>query len=122
VVLFFGKYLKDMSETLVQHMRRCVAQLREDNKHPYDICKGLSDDADVLIRTGQEEAFRRFLTELEELHANCSNETVRTAIENVLLFHIGNLILIAPDPRKLFDCVPTQLRKILNNQIYHSGI
>jgi len=99
-----------------------INDLHNYNNQTYAICKELAGHIQELIQNNSEENLREGMEAMLSLYNRNTDKQVRTAIENIALYKISTYVMLSPERKSLILAVPAAFRKIMNEQICHSGI
>jgi len=111
-------------ENLMRQMEQQLDQLKSDDKNirPFSICHKLADTTNEMIEQRDYQQLGDCMNRVLTLYSTSSSNLVRTAIENVFIYGLGNRILRSPVRAQILNMLRKRFRAILRNQIISSGI
>jgi hypothetical protein len=104
---------------------RLVSDARELNTYgcnPYAICQNLAAYAGELVNKNAGEPLKTGMDAILSVYTYSGDKKIKTAIENVLLYKLSTSIMLSPDRKAIMSSIPIPFRKIMGDQICHSGI
>jgi hypothetical protein len=90
--------------------------------NPYSICQNLAGYAGELVSKNAEGPLRKAMDAILSVYTYSGDIKIKTAIENILLYKLSTSIMLSPDRKAIMESVPIPFRKIMSDQICHSGI
>jgi hypothetical protein len=89
---------------------------------PFTTCSLLASHAMELVDREQEPELRSCFGRMLRIYAGSRSAQVKTAIENVFLYHISTSILLSSKRRWLLGLLPPAFRQLLDRQVTSFGI
>ncbi|KAA5536152.1 hypothetical protein F0919_00325 [Taibaiella lutea] len=90
--------------------------------NPYSICQNLAGYAGELVSKNADEELKKGMDAILSVYTYSGDIKIKTAIENILLYKLSTSIMLSPDRKSIMASIPIPFRKIMNDQICHSGI
>lgn len=88
----------------------------------YSICSKLAGYAGELIQNNAEMPLRRGMDAILSVYTYSPDKKIRTAIENIFLYKLSTYIMLSSERKSILSSMPVLFRKIMSDQICHSGI
>jgi hypothetical protein len=90
--------------------------------NPYSICQNLAGYAAELVKNNAEEPLRQGMDAVLSVYTYSADRKIKTAIENIFLYKLSTYIMLSSERKSILSSIPILFRKIMSDQICHSGI
>lgn len=110
-------------QELDHRIEDCIDVMKKDKPAgAYETCRQLTQHFRELIVHRDQDRFRKYLASVTGLYDRVTCNSIRLAIDNILIYRIGDVIMLQPDRKAWVDMLPAAFRKKMCQQIFASGI
>ena len=100
---------------------QCIRTLYSKCDKPFKECDNLANCVCILLHDGEIRCVSKLIKRLSVIYRNTESGQVKTALENVFLYKVGDAIFLSKRRRELMALLPDSFHEILMKQVITFG-